>query len=305
MLHLISHRKFDGGIGVRAAGLAKASAQQSAAEQAPSSHPPLRRRRFLRRSLCGGLLLALTGFLPLPILQPSLTLLGAQAYRGRMRGGAMPGAPAQPPAEQGPKPPAQPAPATSAPPAQPLSSPSASAAAAAHVDSGTDLPASLLDQPAQPAKVEFSGKSLSIQADNSSLGAILREVASKTGMQLQGFQQDERVFGSFGPGTPQEVLDDLLNGTPYDLMMVGDLSNGAPRQLILSSATPGGPTPPSPQEIAAQQREYAPPPSPVRMPETVRQMPPNTNPQKVRTPQEILQELQQMRAQRQQQGQQR
>lgn len=215
----------------------------------------------------------------------------------------MPGMPNQPPAGQAPRQPAQPAPSVSAPPAQPISAPSG-AAATANSTPGQNLPNSLLDQPAQPAKIEFSAKSLSIQADNSSLGAILREIAGKSGMQLQGFRQDERVFGRFGPGTPREVLDDLLNGAHYDLVMVGDLSNGAPRQLILSSSTPGGPTPPSPQDIAAQQREFAPPPTPVRMPETLRQMPPSANPQGVKSPQQMLQELQQMRAQRQQRGQQ-
>jgi hypothetical protein len=38
------------------------------------------------------------------------------------------------------------------------------------------------------------------------------------------------------------------------------------------------------------------------MPETVRQMPPSANPQQVRSPQQMLQELQRMRAHGQQQG---
>jgi hypothetical protein len=299
MLHLISHEKLDGGgLADGAFGPAKACDEQDML-----SRPPRRLRRFLRRSLFGSLLLSLMGCIPLPpVPLPSLTpTLEAQAYRPRLRGGEMPGIPNRPPAEEAPRQPAQPAPSVSAPPAQPISAPSG-AAATANSTPGQDLPTSLLDQAAQPAKIEFSAKSLSIQADNSSLGAILREIASKSGMQLQGFGQDERVFGSFGPGTPREVLDDLLNGAPYDLVMVGDLSNGAPRQLILSTATPGGPTPPSPQEIAAQQQEFAPPPAPVRMPETVRQMPPSANPQQVRSPQQMLQELQRMRAHGQQQG---
>lgn len=295
MLPLISHGKWDGG------GLA-GRAFEPAKAGAPGAvfHPPAWLRRLLRRSLSGGLLLGLMGCIPLPpIFPPSFTLsLQAQAYRPRIRGGAMPDSPSEPPAEQAPRP--APSPSASAPPAAPITaplrSPSSTAADGANGPGG-NLPTSLLDQPAQPAKIEFAEKSLSIQADNSSLGEILHEIASKTGMQLQGFHQDERVFGSFGPGTPREVLGDLLNGAPYDLMMVGDLSNGAPRQLILSAPTPGGPTPPTPQEIAAQQREFAPPPTPVRMPQPVRPMPPSENPQRVKTPQQLLQELQQLRSQ--------
>lgn len=163
------------------------------------------------------------------------------------------------------------------------------------------LPPSLLDQPAQPPQIELLGKMLSIRADNSSLGAILREIASKSGMQLQGFQADERVFGSFGPGAPRAVISDLLNGTPYDLVMVGDLSNGVPRQLILSPATAGGPTPPSAQGTTEDAEQDAPPPPAPPEPGPRGQMAPGANPQRVRTPQELLKELQQMR---QQQGQQ-
>ena len=72
------------------------------------------------------------------------------------------------------------------------------------------LPPSLLQQPAKPAQIQFSAGKLTINADNASLGEILHAVATQSGMQIQGLGTDERVFGSFGPGSPKEVLSDLL-----------------------------------------------------------------------------------------------
>ncbi|MDX6457582.1 MAG: hypothetical protein QOE55_1279, partial [Acidobacteriaceae bacterium] len=92
----------------------------------------------------------------------------------------------------------------------------------------------MLQQPAKDAQIVFSDGNLSIRADNSSLAAILHQVASNSGMKIEGLGGDERVFGSFGPGVPRDVLADLLVGTAYNQVLLGDLSNGAPRELILS-----------------------------------------------------------------------
>jgi hypothetical protein len=83
--------------------------------------------------------------------------------------------------------------------------------------------------------VTASKNELTVKADNSSLTQILHQVSSATGMRLDGLGGDERVFGSFGPGAPRDVLTTLLNGTSYNVVMVGDLPNGAPRELVLSS----------------------------------------------------------------------
>ena len=94
---------------------------------------------------------------------------------------------------------------------------------------------SLFEQPPSPATVTASKNELTVKADNSSLTQILHQVSSATGMRLDGLGGDERVFGSFGPGAPRDVLTTLLNGTSYNVVMVGDLPNGAPRELVLSS----------------------------------------------------------------------
>jgi hypothetical protein len=101
----------------------------------------------------------------------------------------------------------------------------------------------LLDQPAAPATVTANNNELTVKAENSSLSQILHQVSSATGMKLDGLGGDERVFGSFGPAAPREVITALLDGTSYNVMMVGDLPNGAPRQLLLTRKSSGGASP--------------------------------------------------------------
>jgi hypothetical protein len=167
----------------------------------------------------------------------------------------------------------------------------------------------MLQQPARDAQIVFADGNLSIHADNSSLAAILHEIASNSGMKIEGLGADERVFGNFGPGAPRDVLADLLVGTAYNQVLLGDLSNGAPRELILSPATRGGVSAPSPAVQAnanaddgneADAADNIPPPPPPQ------QEPPAGSPQQppgVRTPQQLFEQLQQMRA-AQQRGQQ-
>jgi hypothetical protein len=163
---------------------------------------------------------------------------------------------------------------------------------------------SLLQQPAREAQIDLRGDTLYIRADNSSLTAILHQIASKSGMQIEGLSADERVFGSFGPGAPRDVLADLLNGTAYNLVLLGDLSDGAPRQLILTPATRTGATPvPAPTTPAnadeTEQESVEQPPAEVQQPPT----PPPGAPG-VRTPQQLFEQLQRMRQAQQQGGQQ-
>jgi hypothetical protein len=218
------------------------------------------------------------------------------AQKGRIRGAGAQG-PAQAPAAQAPATP-QPAPPQSPAPPQPAPPQSA------------EVAPSLLQQPAKEAQIVFANDSLSIRADNSSLAAILRQIASSSGMKVEGLGGDERVFGNFGPGAPRDVLADLLDGTAYNLVLLGDLNNGAPRQLILTPATRGGSTAPSPAPPANANADEAsneqetvdvqPPPPDVPPP------PPGTTPQPppgVRTPQQLFEQLQRLRASQQQQQQ--
>lgn len=114
---------------------------------------------------------------------------------------------------------------------------------------------SLFEQPPAPATVTAHTNELTVKADNSSLTQILHQVSSATGMRLDGLGGDERVFGNFGPGAPREVLTALLNGTSYNVVMVGALPNGAPRQLLLSHRASSG-TSPQPAASANQNQPH-------------------------------------------------
>jgi hypothetical protein len=214
------------------------------------------------------------------------TMYGSTLYaqRERIRGAGAPPAATPAPAAQ---------PAVSPPPTPSQPAPSQPAGVAP----------SMLQQPAQDAQIVFANGNLSIHADNSSLAAILHQVASNSGMKIEGLGGDERVFGNFGPGTPRDVLADLLVGTAYNQVLLGDLSNGAPRELILSPTRGGAAAPsPAPQANANANAEdnepeavEAPPPPPPpqqEAPAASGQQPPPG----VRTPQQLFEQLQQMRA---------
>lgn len=85
-----------------------------------------------------------------------------------------------------------------------------------------------------PAEIRLEGGRLSIAAENADLNQILIAVAHRSGMSIQGQVTSSRVFGSFGPGTPEAVLADLLAGTGYNFIMSGVTPDGVPRSLLLS-----------------------------------------------------------------------
>lgn len=187
----------------------------------------------------------------------------------------------------------------------------AAAPVAAPVAAPTTAP-SLFDKPAQPAKVSLDAGNLAIQADNSNLSDILRQVSTASGMTVDGLGQDDRsqrIFGSYGPGDPHTVLSALLDGSGYNVMMLGQTAAGTPRQLTLTprgaaKATSGPnrlatPVQEDDSEDEVQQPQPQPDPQPVVTPAPANPTPAPQN--GVRTPQQMLQELQQMRQQQQQQ----
>ena len=180
-------------------------------------------------------------------------------------------------------------------------------------------PYGLALQPPNPPKISYAGGQLTVTADNSSLPDILNNVVRVTGAHLEGTPppDSERVFGHFGPGTPRDVLNDLLTGSRYDYILVGALDDpGTVRQVMLSphgsslegAASNQARNQPVRQEqdeennepVITPQQVYEPPPPP----------PPQANPttepapgqqQQVKTPEQLLQELQRLRQQQQQQ----
>jgi hypothetical protein len=99
-----------------------------------------------------------------------------------------------------------------------------------------------LDQvPASPPQVSYQAGQLTITAQNSTLGDILRAVRSKTGATFDiPANANERVVGRLGPGPPREVLASLLNGSRFDYVMLGSTANPtAIEQLILTPKSGG------------------------------------------------------------------
>lgn len=171
-------------------------------------------------------------------------------------------------------------------------------------------PPNALQQPAVPAVVTVGKDELAVRADNASLSQILHQIATQTGMRLDGVSGDERVFGSFGPGSPREVLTALLDGAGYNLVMVGDLPNGAPRELLLSRRAAGGttgqPAAPPPQSNDNEEdnsTEFEEAPSPPSIAPAEPPQGPGAVPPQGRTPQQIFMEQRQQQLQQQQQQQ--
>jgi hypothetical protein len=178
-----------------------------------------------------------------------------------------------------------------------------------------EIPA--FQQPPTKAVVNLDSSGLVIRAKNSSLAQILRDLASSSGMKVEGFSRDERVFGNFGPDDPHQVLSALLDGSGYNVIMVGDSDKRMPRLLSLSARSkPGQPdvapeTPPPTLAASDEDGEQmtddppdapdtpipAPPPSIQVTPADAAQSQPtseNADNPSVRTPQQILEELQRL-----------
>lgn len=174
---------------------------------------------------------------------------------------------------------------------------------------------------ANPASVTWDSRGLRIEASNSSLQAILRQVSVATGTKVEGIGADQRVFGAYGPGQAREVLSQLLQGSGYNVLLAGDLGMGAPRQILLSTrhggeAAPGGVNRPNPGQDANNDEDFAPDneveeqPPPIQQPQPKA---PNQAPMQpggfgppgtVRTPQQVMEEMQQRQLLQQQQQQQ-
>ncbi len=138
----------------------------------------------------------------------------------------------------------------------------------------------------KPAAISWNKQDLRIDAANSSLQQILTDIASATGASVEGLTKDERIFGEFGPAPARDVLAKLLQGTGYNIMLIGDQGKGVPRQIVLSARnankTPQGITRSMPEENdedIAPEPQYDPPPQQPPQPQAMPQpMRPGFNP---------------------------
>lgn len=183
--------------------------------------------------------------------------------------------------------------------------------------------------PSSPPEVAFRDGQLTITARNSTLSDVLNAVKQKTGASVEmPATSSERVVGQFGPGAPRDVMAQLLNGSHFDYVLLGSPADpGALNKIVLMARAMGpepAPTaqPQSPEQNAdsdlqavPQVQADQPEDNTVEMPPDIAQ-PEEPQPEQpeqqdqaqpgqpvVKTPEQLLRELQQQQQQQQQNGQ--
>jgi hypothetical protein len=190
--------------------------------------------------------------------------------------------------------------------------------------SGTQGPVPQVPLDAIPAvapQVSYEGGLLTIVAPNSTLGDILRGVRKHTSAEIEiPATASERVVTRLGPAPAREVMAELLNGSRFNYILLGSPAdaNALVRVVLVAKTGPDNPSSPP----APAQAENAVTPTPVanmgevpeadaaeenaddnadqNAAEAEQQQPPPDQPG-VKTPQQMLQEMQQRQLQMQQQ----
>jgi hypothetical protein len=111
--------------------------------------------------------------------------------------------------------------------------------------------------PSSPPQVNLQGGQLTIVARNSTMSDVLNAVRQKTGANVDmPAGSGERVVGQFGPGAPRDVMAQLLNGSHYDYVLLGSAADPHALNKIVLMAKSNGPEPaPTPQQNQQQQGE--------------------------------------------------
>jgi hypothetical protein len=170
--------------------------------------------------------------------------------------------------------------------------------------------------PAVAPEVTYRDGMLTIVAPNSTLGDILRSVRKYTSAEIEvPATASERVVARLGPAPACEVMAELLNGSRFNYILLGspEDANALTRVVLVAKTGPDTPSPqaenapatpnPAAQPAAeAQDAEPTPDDSPddnnadQNSAETEQ---PSTNPDQpgAKTPQQLLQEMQQRQLQ--------
>jgi len=119
------------------------------------------------------------------------------------------------------------------------------------------LPLTPEQRPAAVPVVTYIDGKLSVTANNSTLGDILRAIAAKTGASIDiPSAANERVVSQLGPAPAREVMASLLNGSRFNYVMVGTETNpNAVAHVILTAKSdrPEGSAPATPAASVARQ----------------------------------------------------
>jgi hypothetical protein len=102
-------------------------------------------------------------------------------------------------------------------------------------------PLTMSQRPSAPPQVSYQNGLLTIVAQNSTLGDILREVHRTTGAAIDvPANATERVVTKIGPGPAREVLATLLNGSTFNYVMVGSASDPSSLATVMLTGRPAG-----------------------------------------------------------------
>ncbi len=178
-----------------------------------------------------------------------------------------------------------------------------------------------------PPQVSYQNSQLTIVAPNSTLGDILRAVRKQTGAEIEIPPATERVVTHLGPGPAREVMAELLNGSRFNYVLLGSpADNSVLTRIVLVAKVTTPEANPNPAQIAEQQQPgmvqrsgnqgVGPEAEPSGMPSPddaaedaaadqaaaeAEQPTPPSDQNGVKTPQQMLQEMQQRQLQMQQQ----
>jgi hypothetical protein len=76
-----------------------------------------------------------------------------------------------------------------------------------------------------PPQVTYENGQLTIMAPNSTLADVLRAVRKQTGAEIDIPAATDRVVTRLGPGPVQEVMSELLNGSRFNYVLLGSPQN--------------------------------------------------------------------------------
>jgi len=214
----------------------------------------------------------------------------------------------------------RPAPPANLAPQLPKQSPTGAPAPAASVP-GMAQPAQPTAQPGPMGPpvapiVTYRDGLLSVQALNSNLSSVVTAIRNKTGIEFEGAEGiSERVAIALGPASEGDVLAAIFAGSKYDFLAIGraDSPNIVQKVILTVKNKPGAageaqaqPQPPAANqggddEVPDEQVNNGDPqdtpvqPAPVPQPPPQAETPQNQQP---KTPEQLLQELQEMRRQK-------
>lgn len=129
---------------------------------------------------------------------------------------------------------------------------------------------------AVPPQVTFQNNQLTIVAPNSTLADILRAVKKQTGAEIDVPPAPERVVTHLGPGPAREVMAELLNGSRFNYVLLGapDDQNALSRAVLVAKTGTQDVTP-NPAEAQAMPQQGIQP----GLPQQVNLMQPQTQAQ--------------------------